>query len=71
MGFIAGAEQRGAAADMFRRVYWDTALAASDPVLRMLSDVAGSVKFSMERTFRVCAETWPSVQNNGPCRAPS
>jgi len=41
MGFIAGAEQRGAAADMFRRVYWDTALAASDPVLRMLSDVAG------------------------------
>jgi aminocarboxymuconate-semialdehyde decarboxylase len=41
MGFIAGAAQRGAAADMFRRVYWDTALAASDPVLRMLSDVAG------------------------------
>ena len=26
---------------MFRRIYWDTALAASDPVLRMLSDVAG------------------------------
>ena len=41
MGFIAGGEQRGAAADMFRRVYWDTALAASDPVLRMLRDVAG------------------------------
>jgi 6-methylsalicylate decarboxylase len=31
----------GAAADMFRRIYWDTALAASDPVLRMLRDVAG------------------------------
>ena len=37
MGFIAGAEQRGTAADMFRRIYWDTALAASDPVLRMNS----------------------------------
>jgi aminocarboxymuconate-semialdehyde decarboxylase len=41
MGFIPGAEQRGSAADMFRRIYWDTALAASDPVLRMLRDVAG------------------------------
>ena len=26
---------------MFRRIYWDTALAASDPVLRILGDVAG------------------------------
>ena len=41
MGFIAGGEQRGTAADMFRRMYWDTALAASNPVLRMLRDVAG------------------------------
>jgi len=41
MGFIAGGVQRGTAADMFRRIYWDTALAASDPVLRMLRDVAG------------------------------
>ena len=41
MGFIAGGEQRGAASDMFRRIFWDTALAASDPVLRMLRDVAG------------------------------
>lgn len=41
MGFISGGEQRGSAADMFRRHYWDTALAASDPVLRMLRDVAG------------------------------
>jgi aminocarboxymuconate-semialdehyde decarboxylase len=41
MGFIPGGEQRGSAADMFRRMYWDTALAASDPVLRMLRDVAG------------------------------
>ncbi|HEV2748884.1 MAG TPA: amidohydrolase family protein [Gemmatimonadales bacterium] len=41
MGFIAGGEQRATAAAMFRRIYWDTALAASDPVLRMLGDVAG------------------------------
>jgi aminocarboxymuconate-semialdehyde decarboxylase len=41
MGFIAGGEQRGSAANLFRRIYWDTALAASDPVLRMLRDVAG------------------------------
>ena len=41
MGFIAGGEQRGTAADMFRRIYWDTALSASDPVLRMLREVAG------------------------------
>ena len=41
MGFIAGGEQRGTAADMFRRIFWDTALAASDPVLRMLRDLAG------------------------------
>lgn len=41
MGFIPGGEQRGSAADMFRRIYWDTALSASDPVLRMLRDVAG------------------------------
>jgi aminocarboxymuconate-semialdehyde decarboxylase len=41
MGFIAGGEQRGTAADMFRRIYWDTALSASDPVLRMLRDIAG------------------------------
>ena len=40
MGVIAGGKQRGTAADMFRRIYWDTALAASDPVLRMLRDVA-------------------------------
>ena len=26
---------------MFRRIYWDTAASASDPVLRMLRDVAG------------------------------
>src|ERR1700733_2614675 len=32
MGFLPGGEQRGPAAEMFRRHYWDTALSASDPV---------------------------------------
>jgi 6-methylsalicylate decarboxylase len=41
MAFIPGGEERGAAASMFRRMYWDTALAASDPVLRMLRDIVG------------------------------
>ena len=41
MGFIAGGEQRGTAAEMFRRMFWDTALSTSDPVFRMLRDVAG------------------------------
>ena len=41
MGFIAGGEERGFAADMFRRMYWDTALSTSDHVLRMLRDVVG------------------------------
>jgi predicted TIM-barrel fold metal-dependent hydrolase len=41
MGFIKGAEQRGTAADMIRRIYWDTALSATDPVFRLLRDVAG------------------------------
>src|SRR5437667_10293973 len=41
MGFIPGGEPRASAAHMFRRIYWDTALAASNPVLRMLRDVVG------------------------------
>jgi aminocarboxymuconate-semialdehyde decarboxylase len=41
MGFVPGAEQRGTAASMFRRMHWDTALSASDPVLRMLRDIVG------------------------------
>src|SRR6201981_2932517 len=41
MGFIAGGEQRGAAADILRRIYPRTPLNSSDPVLRMLRDIAG------------------------------
>ena len=41
MGVIPGAEQRGTAAETFRRLYWDTALSWSGPVLRMLRDTVG------------------------------
>jgi aminocarboxymuconate-semialdehyde decarboxylase len=41
MHVIPGAEARATAAETFRRLYWDTALSWSDPVLRMLRDVVG------------------------------
>src|SRR5258705_7702154 len=65
MAFIPGSEERGTAASMFRRMYWDTALAASDPVLRMLRDVAGidQVLFGtdfpyLRRDLAVNAKQW-------------
>jgi len=41
MNVIPGAEERGTAADTFRRLYWDTALSWRPPVLRMLRSVVG------------------------------
>jgi aminocarboxymuconate-semialdehyde decarboxylase len=41
MGVIPGAEERGPIADTLRRLYWDTASAFSDPVLRLLRSVTG------------------------------
>jgi predicted TIM-barrel fold metal-dependent hydrolase len=41
MGVIPGAADRSSAADTFRRVYFDTALSWSDPVLAMLRSVVG------------------------------
>jgi aminocarboxymuconate-semialdehyde decarboxylase len=41
MDVIPGAESRESAADTFRRLYWDTALSWSDPVLAMLRSVVG------------------------------
>ena len=41
MGLIPGAEERGSAADTFRRLYWDTALSWGDPVLETLRSVVG------------------------------
>jgi aminocarboxymuconate-semialdehyde decarboxylase len=41
MNVIPGAQERGAFADVLRRLYWDTASAFSDPVLHMLRSVTG------------------------------
>jgi aminocarboxymuconate-semialdehyde decarboxylase len=41
MGVIPGAEERTTAAETFRRLYWDTALSWTDPVLRMLRSTVG------------------------------
>jgi predicted TIM-barrel fold metal-dependent hydrolase len=41
MDVVPGAEERGTAAEAFRRVHWDTAIAWGDNTLRTLRDVAG------------------------------
>ena len=41
MNVIPGAEERGTAADTFRRLYWDTALSWHAPNLEMLRSVVG------------------------------
>lgn len=41
MKAIPGGEERGSAAEMYQRVYWDTALAWRPPILRMLRVTAG------------------------------
>ena len=41
MRVIPGADTRRTAAETFRGLYWDTALAFGDPVLRMLHSVVG------------------------------
>jgi len=41
MNIIPGGEQRGSAADMLRRLYWDTALSWRPPILRMLRSEVG------------------------------
>jgi predicted TIM-barrel fold metal-dependent hydrolase len=41
MKVIPGEVERGTAADTFRRLYWDTALSWSDPVLHMLRSIVG------------------------------
>jgi len=71
MGFIAGAEQRGAAAEIFRRIYWDTALSASDPVLRMLRDVAGIDQVLFGADFPYLRRDLVVKTKDGYWRAPS
>jgi predicted TIM-barrel fold metal-dependent hydrolase len=41
MGVIPGAEERGPVLDTLPHLYWDTASAFSDPVLRLLRSVTG------------------------------
>jgi aminocarboxymuconate-semialdehyde decarboxylase len=41
MKVIPGDDERGTAADMFRRIYWDTALAWRPPNVHLLKSVAG------------------------------
>jgi 6-methylsalicylate decarboxylase len=41
MNVIPGVEERGTAADTFRRLYWDTAISWRPPILRMLRSVVG------------------------------
>jgi predicted TIM-barrel fold metal-dependent hydrolase len=41
MNIIPGGEERGSAADMLRRLYWDTALSWRSPILRMLRSEVG------------------------------
>jgi aminocarboxymuconate-semialdehyde decarboxylase len=44
MDIMGDSLKRGTAAKTFRKLYWDTALAWSDPVLHTLGKVAGSGK---------------------------
>jgi 6-methylsalicylate decarboxylase len=41
MNIIPGGAERGTAVEMFRRLYWDTALSWRDPMLRMLRSIVG------------------------------
>jgi 6-methylsalicylate decarboxylase len=41
MNIMGDSSKRGTAAETFRKLYWDTALAWSDPVLHMLRQIAG------------------------------
>jgi predicted TIM-barrel fold metal-dependent hydrolase len=44
MNIMGDNSKRGTAAETFRKLYWDTALAWSDPVLHTLREVAGADK---------------------------
>jgi aminocarboxymuconate-semialdehyde decarboxylase len=41
MNVIPGAEERGTAADAFRRLHWDTAISWRPPILKMLRSIVG------------------------------
>jgi predicted TIM-barrel fold metal-dependent hydrolase len=51
MNIMGDSSKRGTAAETFRRLYWDTALAWSEPVLHTLSEIAGSDKILFGTDF--------------------
>jgi 6-methylsalicylate decarboxylase len=51
MGFVQGGNERGTAADMFRRMYWDTALSASDPDVGDVDIVVNNAGYFPNRTI--------------------
>jgi len=51
MNIMGDNSKRGTASEMFRKLYWDTALAWSDPVLHTLSEIAGSDKILFGTDF--------------------
>jgi len=60
MGFIAGGELRGAAADMFRTIYWDTALAAQRSCTPHAARRGGNQSSHVwNRISHICVGTWP------------
>jgi 6-methylsalicylate decarboxylase len=51
MNIMGDSSKRGTAAEMFRKLYWDTALAWSEPVLHTLNKVAGADKILFGTDF--------------------
>jgi predicted TIM-barrel fold metal-dependent hydrolase len=51
MNIMGDNSKRGTASEMFRKLYWDTALAWSDPVLHTLREVAGADKILFGTDF--------------------
>jgi 6-methylsalicylate decarboxylase len=51
MNIMGDNSKRGTASEMFRKLYWDTALAWSDPVLHTLREIAGPGKIIFGTDF--------------------
>jgi len=51
MNIMGENSKRGTASEMFRKLYWDTALAWSDPVLHTLREIAGPDKMVFGTDF--------------------
>jgi 6-methylsalicylate decarboxylase len=58
---LPGAEERDTAADLFRRLYLDTALAWCSPVLQRLRSVAGADQVLFGTDCHIFAKIWQSI----------